>query len=288
MTTDVPDARIADPAATDHVGPADSADPAEATSEPIVSGAAVAAGALAAAAIAVPSTTAAAAATTAAPAVETAGAPAAATAKKNQGPGAAKMADLCGDSGSPLCEVPTWSEDHLTFDSVLIGRYVAATWPQVKTVGGWRPSDPYPDHPSGKAVDIMMPNGGVGKDKKLGDEIAAYFKEHADEFGVDYILWRQQQWSADSGGGWKAMSDRGSPTANHVDHVHISVKGNKSTIAKQLIEDWVGDTGSGSVSSVADGQSASVPVADRVPVDPEMTKTVVVDLFDEQRGRSQA
>ena len=69
MTTDVPDARIADPAATDHVGPADSADsadPAEATSEPIVSGAAVAAGALAAAAIAVPSATAAAAATTAA------------------------------------------------------------------------------------------------------------------------------------------------------------------------------------------------------------------------------
>jgi hypothetical protein len=29
-----------------------------------------------------------------------------------------------------------------------------------------------------------------------------------------------------------------------------------------------------------------VPVAERVPVDSEMTKTVVVDLFEEQKGRS--
>jgi len=38
---------------------------------------------------------------------------------------------------------------------------------------------------------------------------------------VKYIIWRQRIWFP--GGSWKAMADRGGVTANHYDHVHISV-----------------------------------------------------------------
>ena len=70
-----------------------------------------------------------------------------------------------------------------------------------------------------------MPNGGsTAGDVKLGNEIAEYFQKHAADYGIYYMIWRQRIWKAsDPVGQWTGMSDRGSPTANHMDHVHISV-----------------------------------------------------------------
>lgn len=156
------------------------------------------------------------------------------------GPGAVKLAQRCDatDSVSPICIAPRWTERNLTLDATLIGRYVSARWPQVRDVGGWRPGDPYPDHPSGRAVDIMMPNGGGGSDVELGNQVAAYFQKHADEYGIYYMIWRQRMWKSSSPvGAWTGMSDRGSPTANHMDHVHISVTdGNSATIVAKLLK----------------------------------------------------
>jgi hypothetical protein len=39
---------------------------------------------------------------------------------------------------------------------------------------------------------------------------------------VKYIIWRQRIWYPSSGT-WRGMADRGSATANHYDHVHVSV-----------------------------------------------------------------
>lgn len=208
-----------------------------------------------------------------------------AQAKRNQGPGASAMAKLCGDRTDGVCEVPKWSEDHLTIDSVLIGRVVKQQWPEIKMVGGWRPSDPYPDHPSGRAVDIMMPNGGTGKDKALGDEIALYFQEHAKEFGIEYMLWRQQTWSTgDKVGKWSSMADRGSPTANHVDHIHITVKGNKNSIAKQLVKDGIPGQAAKptSKSNVVSTRAGTVEPEAHVPIDVEVTRTIVVESLPAQ------
>ena len=42
--------------------------------------------------------------------------------------------------------------------------------------------------------------------------------------GIEYIIYSQRIWSVERGGeGWRAMSDRGSATANHYDHVHVTV-----------------------------------------------------------------
>lgn len=161
-------------------------------------------------------------------------------ATKGDGPGSQKLAELCADTGVvvDICRPGRWNEAHLTFDSVVIGRYVAVTWPEIRRVGGYRPYDPYPDHPSGRAVDIMMPNGGKGTDVELGTEIAKYFQDHAEDFGIEYLIWRQRMWIAGTPTrSWVHMSDRGSPTANHMDHVHITVKtghsGNAFHVLKQ-------------------------------------------------------
>lgn len=138
----------------------------------------------------------------------------------------------------PLCAKPPWTEAHLTFDTVVIGRTVRNLWPQVKEVGGWRPSDPYPDHPSGRAADIMMPTQGHSKESvQLGDEIAKYFQEHAAQYGIYYMIWRQRMWRAsDPVGQWSSMSDRGDWTGNHMDHVHITVtNGNSGTAWDALV-----------------------------------------------------
>ena len=160
---------------------------------------------------------------------------------KADGPGAAKLARLCSDAGVvvEVCQPVGWTEGHLQFDTVMIGRTVNNLFPGVKEVGGWRPSDPYPDHPSGRAADIMMPNGGTGSDVRLGNEIAKYFQKHAKEYGIYYMLWRQQMWkTGDPVGDWTSVSDRGDPTSNHMDHVHITVStGHDGTAWKELLKD---------------------------------------------------
>jgi hypothetical protein len=86
------------------------------------------------------------------------------------------------------------------------------------TIGGTRASATDPDgHPSGLALDYMC-------NVSLGNAIVAYHVAHWSELGVEYIIWQQRMLSS-PGGAWKAMEDRGSPTANHMDHVHVNYLG---------------------------------------------------------------
>jgi len=87
------------------------------------------------------------------------------------------------------------------------------------TIGGTRPSatDPH-GHPSGLALDYM-----VRSDAALGDALVRYHVEHWDELGVEYVIWQQRMLSSPNGS-WKQMENRGSPTANHMDHVHVNYR----------------------------------------------------------------
>lgn len=69
------------------------------------------------------------------------------------------------------------------------------------------------DHPYGLALDFMTSSS------RAGDEIAAYVLEHRSELGVTYVIWKQR---INTGTGWVPMENRGSITANHYDHVHVS------------------------------------------------------------------
>ena len=88
------------------------------------------------------------------------------------------------------------------------------------TIGGTRASATDPNgHPSGLALDYM-----VMSDAALGDAIAEYHIAHWDELGVEYVIWQQRILTSPDGV-WKAMADRGSVTANHMDHVHVNYVG---------------------------------------------------------------
>ena len=98
---------------------------------------------------------------------------------------------------------------------------VLQNFPQINTIYGVRPHDPYPDHPSGHAIDLMLPN--YKSNEALGWKMAKYYQAHASELGVSYIIFHQQIWNvARDSEGWRHMEDRGGDTANHMDHVHIT------------------------------------------------------------------
>jgi len=115
------------------------------------------------------------------------------------------------------------SEEHLQVDTIRVARAVAQKFPQVETIGGWREFDTYPDHPSGRAADIMIPNYESDEGRKLGDAIKEYLFANKDAFHIQYMIWRQTY--IPSQGTPNLMEDRGSLTQNHFDHVHVTTEG---------------------------------------------------------------
>lgn len=83
---------------------------------------------------------------------------------------------------------------------------------EIDAIGGRAPRPNGGDHPIGLALDLMV-------DTATGNKIANYVLAHQQQFGVKYVIWRQR---INMGSGWEWMEDRGGPTANHYDHVHIS------------------------------------------------------------------
>jgi hypothetical protein len=113
-------------------------------------------------------------------------------------------------------------ESGLTRDAIRVHRAVCALFSSVTGWGGTRGSGDY--HGTGQALDIMIPNSSVGQ------AIANYVRANAKALGVSEVIWAQHIWTVQrSSEGWRAMSDRGSTTANHYDHVHVSVYGSSGT-----------------------------------------------------------
>ena len=130
----------------------------------------------------------------------------------------------CPPSGSP-------AEAGIKPDTLLVLRCVAQQFPKIKTFYGYRAHDPFPDHPSGRAVDIMISSAFTDFDSPeavaYGHQIAEWVKAHHAELGVEYIIYRQRIWNLTRDAeGWRPMADRGNPTANHLDHVHVTTYGN--------------------------------------------------------------
>jgi hypothetical protein len=118
-----------------------------------------------------------------------------------------------GPRGAP-CPDGSGVEVGLQPNTVRLYRAVCAAFPAVTTWGGRSGSG---DHGAGKALDIMSTGA-------LRDSIAEWVRAHASDFGVSVVIRAQHIWTVQrSSEGWRLMPDRGSPTANHYDHVHVSV-----------------------------------------------------------------
>lgn len=122
------------------------------------------------------------------------------------------VAAAAGLSSAPCPDSST--ESGLTANAVLVYRSVCHAFPQITSYGGW---DAHGEHSSGRALDIMT------SDVTLGTAIAEFLRSHASELKLYDVIWRQQIWTPErSGEGWRYMPSRGSATANHYDHVHVS------------------------------------------------------------------
>ncbi|MFY0408409.1 SH3 domain-containing protein, partial [Solicola sp. PLA-1-18] len=124
----------------------------------------------------------------------------------------ALSADEPGLSSAP-CPGGSGVESGLRPNTVAVHRAVCKQFPDVQAYGGMR-SDGM--HGQGQALDIMT----AGAD---GDAIAAWVRENASELGVTEVIWKQRIWTTQRASeGWRSMEDRGSATANHFDHVHVT------------------------------------------------------------------
>jgi uncharacterized protein YraI len=121
-----------------------------------------------------------------------------------------------GVSDAP-CPISPGIVSHLTSNARSVYRAVCAAFTGlVSSFGGYRPGDPG-DHGSGRAVDIMVSG-------QPGRNIARFVQTHAGQLHVTYVIYEQKIWLAGNPTSqWKTMEDRGSRTANHYDHVHVSV-----------------------------------------------------------------
>jgi uncharacterized protein YraI len=126
-----------------------------------------------------------------------------------------------GISGAP-CPGGSSVESGLTPDAIRVHRALCHRYPQFTSFLGLRSSSGY--HGQGRAIDGMISNSTVGWDA------ARWLRANAKSLGVMEVIYRQQIWTVQrSSDGWRPMSDRGSPTANHMDHVHVSVYGNSGS-----------------------------------------------------------
>lgn len=125
--------------------------------------------------------------------------------------------DTSGGLSDAPCPYGTDVEYGLVENAVAVYRAVCAEFPEVTSYGGLRPGDDG-EHGTGQALDIMI------SDSATGDAVAEFVQDNYHALGVSEIIWSQQIWTVERASeGWRWMEDRGSDTANHYDHVHVTV-----------------------------------------------------------------
>ena len=153
------------------------------------------------------------------------------------GAGAASAADdgcpsntsTGGDVGNcPATNLP--AEAGLTPDALRVLRCIRQQFPQITDIGGVR-ADPLPDHPSGRAVDLMIPNYQTSTGKAFGWEVARWLQAHQRQLGVEYLIFDNKIWNIKRNSeGWRVYnaSGQGNDSSLHYNHVHVTVFGNQA------------------------------------------------------------
>ena len=121
-----------------------------------------------------------------------------------------------GGISAAACASGSDVEAGLVPNAIAVHRAVCAAFPEITSYGGLRPGDDG-EHGTGQALDIMISGD-------AGWEVAEFVRANADALGVSEVLYSQKIWTVERGSeGWRWMDDMGSTTANHYDHVHVTV-----------------------------------------------------------------
>jgi len=134
------------------------------------------------------------------------------------------VASTAGAISQAACKSGSAVEDGLTPDAIRVHRAICAKFPDITSYGGLRSGDSGSEHSTGHALDIMVSGA-------EGQEVADWLHANYKKLGISQLIWSQHIWTVQrSSEGWRYMEDRGSTTANHYDHVHVTVYGNSGTV----------------------------------------------------------
>jgi len=126
--------------------------------------------------------------------------------------------DVAPPPAAAIAEIPealpvgVASEAGLQPNTIMAARAVSAQFPQISDIDGVRP-DSKPWHPSGLAIDIMIPNPESAEGIALGDQILAFAMSNPARFGIQDVIWR---------GTYYTPAGPQASGYGHYDHVHIT------------------------------------------------------------------
>ena len=95
--------------------------------------------------------------------------------------------------------------------------------------GTYAGHDPVPE----QAVDVFV----SVDDATQGNQICEFAIAHMFQYGIRYIIFRQRIYNPEIADYWRPMEDRGSITANHYDHVHLTFYEVSAYVPPE--EDWL-------------------------------------------------
>ncbi|NDL60966.1 M23 family metallopeptidase [Phytoactinopolyspora mesophila] len=143
--------------------------------------------------------------------------------------------DQCGTGEAMTCPATEREvERGLTPDALRVLRCLVDRYPTIQEYHGVgnRPENPDSDHPTGRAVDAMIPDWDKDDGREFGWEVAEWLQSNSRALGVRYIIWDSHVWSIeDSGNQWRDYehpSGATDPTSLHLDHIHVSVYGDSA------------------------------------------------------------
>lgn len=124
------------------------------------------------------------------------------------------------------------AEAGLTLDALRVMRCVLTVFGPHAVAGvGERPNAS--DHPSGRAVDVMIATWDTPAGNSEGWRIARWAQANAETLHVTYVIFDARIWSVDRADeGWRSYrhpTGASTPTLDHLDHVHLSVIGAAAT-----------------------------------------------------------
>lgn len=105
-----------------------------------------------------------------------------------------------------------------------LGQFVMKEFPEVTSIGGYACRRNTADgsrmsvHGTGRAMDVFIPKVGGAADNSKGDKVANWLVEHAQEIGVQLVIWDRAVWR----GNGTNESSYGGPHP-HDDHLHVEL-----------------------------------------------------------------
>ena len=121
----------------------------------------------------------------------------------------------------------SFSERGAQRNTIRVGRAIQSLFPLLGAAGNgntFRPQDPYPDHPSGEAVDLGLGADFASPEKRAYAQAATdWVIANSDKLGIKYVIWDNKLWYP--GGRTEPYGSTGGASDQHLDHLHIRTTG---------------------------------------------------------------